>query len=108
MKAIWAKLKEPLWSAFQSFILNFIKTDAAEFLVKNLLKASGFQAWLATILIKYGLDEVVVPVVKAGFVRVEFEADRREGAKFVKRYESAKEQHDREATDRALDDLYSE
>ena len=107
MKDNWNKFKASLWSAFQAFIVNFLRTNAVELLVKNLLKASGFQAWLAEILIKYGMEEVVIPVVKAGFVRVEFEADRREGAVFVRRLKAAEASNGSEDLDDVVDDINS-
>lgn len=60
--------------------MDFLKTDAISYLIVNVLKISGFKAWIVTLIAEEVIEETDEIIIEPMFRQVGFYSDVLEGA----------------------------
>lgn len=91
-KSFWGTLLGVLSSPLvQDKLLAIAKTKAVEAITVNLLKATGFKAWIVNLIIERVIEEGDEHLIEPAFRKVGYAGDYLEGAKIYKKVRDAKD-----------------
>lgn len=76
---------------FQDKLLQFLKTDAVEYLIVSVLKISGIKAWLVKLLAERVIDETDEHIIEPVFNGIGYYGDKLEGAVIYRKVKDAQD-----------------
>ncbi len=87
---------------FKKLLFNLLEKQAVKLVLKKLVLASGFQAYLVTFIVEQLFDHVAIPIMNLSIRKGELYYDQIEGKIQIKRLHNSKDLAD---YDRNLDNI---
>ena len=103
------KFKES-WPQIKLGLIEFLKGKFVTMALAKLLSTAamgGFRAWLIKFLVENLFEQVVEPIMKAGFIKLGYIYNRIEGNVLVSKIEKAKEENNETDYNAGVDDIFN-
>ncbi|MCK5608302.1 hypothetical protein KAR91_40850 [Candidatus Pacearchaeota archaeon] len=96
--------------SFKAILISLLKQGAvkaalAKLVGMGIIKVAGFRAWIASMLLEYGFDKIVLPCINLMFRKGQLIYDVQEGKVKVKKLREARQNGNQDDYDNAADDI---